>query len=52
VFAERGMLREVALSVLKSNCPALRRSLGDAEFTRSIDNAYRRIEEKQNVEAS
>jgi hypothetical protein len=49
VFAERGMLREVALSVLKSNCPALRRALGNAEFTRSITNAYARIEGKQNA---
>jgi len=50
VFAERGMLREVALSVLKSNCAALRRALGDAEFSRTIENAFRHVEEKQIVE--
>jgi Bifunctional DNA primase/polymerase, N-terminal/Primase C terminal 2 (PriCT-2) len=52
VFAERGMVRDVALSVLKSNCAALRRALGPEEFARSIDNAFRHVEEKQNVEAT
>jgi hypothetical protein len=47
IFAERGMLQDVAKKVLNSNCAALRKSLGDAEFIRQIDRAYQHIKTKR-----
>ena len=47
IFAERGMLREVAEGVLKSDCAALRQAMGAAEFSRTIANAYAHITAKE-----
>jgi hypothetical protein len=44
IFAERGMLLPVAVDVLKSNCP-----LSDAEFTRTIENAFSHIQRKRDA---
>jgi hypothetical protein len=45
VFAERGMDQHVALALLKSS--PLRKSLGVAEFGRTIGNAFRHIQLKE-----
>jgi hypothetical protein len=43
IFAERGMLQKVAEDVLRSNCDALRKSLGADEFTYQIARAFTHI---------
>jgi hypothetical protein len=46
LFAERGMLKRVAEDVLRSNCAALRNSLGEKCFARTVENAFTHIAAK------
>ena len=50
IFAERGMLQRVADDVLRSNCNALRNSLGAGEFIRQIARAFEHVKTKRGSE--
>ena len=47
LFAEWGMLQRVADDVLRSDCAALRKALGEKCFRRTIENAFSHIKSKE-----
>jgi hypothetical protein len=46
LFAELGLTQAVATKLVDGNLPALRRALGDAEFTRQIERGFAHISNK------